>query len=108
MIDEPCFLCPRGEMDIIQVSGTWGLGSIPGEGMSLISLGFSERSTLQFSRIALLIPIAQISGSISFLFLPGSDSTNLANLLLRSQVVNFLRREMFRSLLSHPAQKDSS
>lgn len=23
---------PRGEMDIIQVSGTWGLGSIPGEG----------------------------------------------------------------------------
>jgi hypothetical protein len=26
--------CPRGEMDIIQVSGTWGLGSIPGEGMT--------------------------------------------------------------------------
>jgi hypothetical protein len=39
MIDEPCSLRPRGEMDIIQVSGTWGLGSIPGEGMSLISFG---------------------------------------------------------------------
>ena len=28
------FGSPRGEMDIIQVSGTWGLGSIPGEGIS--------------------------------------------------------------------------
>ena len=24
--------CPRGEMDITQVSETWGPGSIPGEG----------------------------------------------------------------------------
>ncbi len=30
-------LRPRGEMDIIQVSGTWGLGSIPGEGMMVLS-----------------------------------------------------------------------
>lgn len=28
---------PRGEMDIIQVSGTWGLGSIPGEGTSSVA-----------------------------------------------------------------------
>lgn len=31
------FRSPRGEMDIIQVSGTWGLGSIPGEGTSLLT-----------------------------------------------------------------------
>lgn len=40
-------LRPRGEMDIIQVSGTWGPGSIPGEGMVVLS---TER-TSQFESL---------------------------------------------------------
>src|SRR6266446_6634483 len=85
VIGETCFLCPRGEMDIIQVSGTWGLGSIPGEGRSTFlfhaplktnSYRFFGTKTLSVSR-----PCSGHSTIIS-----GSGFTNVANLLSRNQV----------------------
>ena len=93
-------MCPRGEMDIIQVSGTWGLGSIPGEGMSAFfliqcpsSFALSHKLTSHHVIPAGYSFYIQLLDTTGFLTLPNLGPTGCAICFQEAKLLLFLKEE---------------